>query len=147
MITLHPIASDLELYVMGALDPVTASRVEAHIADCEACASALAHEAALEMAFEQIARAPETSVKLVAQKRDAAAKAGSMHRRTVSIACALGGALSIAAAWILWVSPVPPDAVRVLGAPTYDVGADAESGSSNTTASLDAMRSAGLDGG
>ena len=151
MSTVHPMASDLELYVMGALDAATGARVEAHVAECDACAAALAHEARLEMAFEQIAHAPETGVRLVAQKRDAAARAGTAHRRTVTFACALGGALSIAAAWFLWVSPVPQmpqDGGHVLGAPAYDIGADAESGS-GTTASLDAMRflSAGLDGG
>jgi hypothetical protein len=62
----------------------------------------------------------------------------------VTIACALGGALSIAAAWFLWVTPVPQDA-RALGVPVYDVGAgaDAETG----VASIDAMKTAGLDGG
>ena len=150
MTTLHPMASDLELYVMGALDAVTGARVEAHVAECSACAEALAHEARLEMAFEQIAHEPETGVRLVAAKRAAAARAGTAHRRTVTFACALGGALSIAAAWFLWVSPMPhetQEGLHVLGAPTHDVGGDAESGS-GSTASLDAMRlSAGLDGG
>ncbi len=151
MSTLHPVASDLELYVMGALDPATAARIEAHVGECEACAAALAHEARLEMAFEQIAHAPETGVRIVAAKRDAAARAATAHRRTVTFACALGGALSIAAAWFLWVSPVPQDSVHVLGAPTHDVGADAES-ACGSTASLDARpsivgMSAGLDGG
>ena len=154
MTTLHPMASDLELYVMGALDAVTGARVEAHVAECDACAEALAHEARLEMAFEQIAHEPETGVRLVAAKRAAAARAGtaavSEAARTVTFACALGGALSIAAAWFLWVSPIPhetQEGLHLLGAPTHDVGGDAESGS-GSTASFDATRlSAGLDGG
>ena len=141
MTTLHPMASDLELYVMGALDAVTGARVEAHVAECDACAEALAHE-------------PETGVRLVAAKRAAAARAGtaavSEAARTVTFACALGGALSIAAAWFLWVSPIPhetQEGLHLLGAPTHDVGGDAESGS-GSTASFDATRlSAGLDGG
>lgn len=141
---MHPSLNDLEHYVMGALDAVAAARVEAHVGECERCAAALAHEASLELAFEQVARAIELghpAVTRTAAKRDAAARAKVAHRRTVSLACALGGALSIAAAWFLWVSPIPPDGMRTHGAPVVDVGADAE------TASLDAMKSAGLDGG
>jgi hypothetical protein len=59
----------------------------------------------------------------------------------VTLACAFGGVLSIAAAWFLWVTPAPQDA-RALGVPVYDVGADAES-----VAAIDAMKTAGLDGG
>jgi hypothetical protein len=62
----------------------------------------------------------------------------------VTIACAFGGALSIAAAWFLWVTPAPPESARVLGVPTYDVGADAETG---VASAFDAMKTAGLDGG
>jgi len=145
MNAVHASARDLELYVIGALDPASAARVEAHVCDCEACAASLAGEARLEMAFEQIAIGldPDRSqVRRAVAKRDAASRAVVTHRRTVTIACALGGALSIAAAWFLWVTPAPQDA-RALGAPTVDVNADAET----TTASLDAMKTAGLDGG
>ena len=57
--SVHASSGDLELYVIGALDPVSAARVEAHVCDCDACAAVLAGEARLEMAFEQIAVATD----------------------------------------------------------------------------------------
>ena len=52
----HATSAELELYVMGALDGGSAEWLEVHAATCEVCASALAHEANLEMAFEQVSK-------------------------------------------------------------------------------------------
>jgi anti-sigma factor RsiW len=55
MSTQHATSAELELYVLGALEPAQAERVEAHCAACDRCAAALAGEAQLETAFEQVA--------------------------------------------------------------------------------------------
>jgi anti-sigma factor RsiW len=54
----HATAADLESYVLGALGPDRIESFEAHCAECDACAAALAGEARLEVAFEQVARRP-----------------------------------------------------------------------------------------
>jgi hypothetical protein len=55
MSTQHATSAELELYVLGALETAHAERVEAHCAACDRCAAALAGEARLETAFEQVA--------------------------------------------------------------------------------------------
>jgi hypothetical protein len=55
MSTEHATSAELELYVLGALAGEQAERVEAHCVRCAACAAALAGEARLETAFEQVA--------------------------------------------------------------------------------------------
>jgi anti-sigma factor RsiW len=52
----HATSAELELYVLGALDAARVQEFEAHCAACDACAAALAGEARLEVAFEQVAR-------------------------------------------------------------------------------------------
>ena len=153
--TRHATASELELYVIDALDPLSAAEVEAHVALCEACALALEGEARLEMAFEELGAAVIT-VDSPARARAAVAKRGVVHRRAVTMACAMGGALSLAAAWLLWLSPGGGGAGagaggdHALGAGAQDVAAHRESyvdDASGTTASLDARFRDVLDGG
>jgi hypothetical protein len=52
----HATSAELELYVLGALDAARVESFEGHCAECAACAEALAGEARLEMAFEQVGR-------------------------------------------------------------------------------------------
>jgi hypothetical protein len=126
----HIAQAVLERYVIGALDEVSVARVDAHVAECDACMRALGHEAALEMAFESVAQA-----KVVAISRARSARA-------VAFACAVGGAVSLAAAWMLWV--VPGDHAPGASVETSIVDDDA----SGTTASLDShWRDRVLDGG
>jgi anti-sigma factor RsiW len=54
----HATAAELEAYVMGGLDAGRIESFEAHCAECDACAAALAGEARLEVAFETVARRP-----------------------------------------------------------------------------------------
>lgn len=148
----HATASELELYVIDALDPLSAAEVEAHVALCEECALALAGEARLEMAFEELGAAVIT-VASSARAHAPSTKRGVVHRRAVTMACAMGGALSLAAAWLLWLSPgggAGAGGDHALGAGAQDVAAHRESyvdDASGTTASLDARFRDVLDGG
>lgn len=130
--TEHIAARELERYVIGALDDVSVARVDAHVASCDACMRALSREAALEMAFEAVARGEAAPSKVASLGRARSARA-------VAIACAVGGALSLAAAWMLWVMPAERGAASSIDTPAEQ---DA------TTASLDsAWRDRVLDGG
>jgi anti-sigma factor RsiW len=145
----HASASELELYVIEALDPITAAEIESHVMECEACAERLAGEARLEMAFEQVA-ANAASDARPANVTKLHARRSLVHRGTVTIACALGGAVSLAAAWLLWISPGGAPAEHVHGAGGQDVAVHHDSyldDASGTTASLDARLRDGLDGG
>lgn len=55
MTALHPTADELELYVTDMLAGHRASEIEDHVIECERCAGALAAEARLEVALEQVA--------------------------------------------------------------------------------------------
>jgi hypothetical protein len=57
--TPHPRIAELALYVVDALDWERKEAVEIHVAVCDACAAALAREASVEAAFEQVARLAE----------------------------------------------------------------------------------------
>jgi len=125
----HATAADLESYVLGALDPDRIETFEAHCAECEACAAALAGEARLEVAFEQIARRP--------------VRVGS-PRPLRAAAYGAAGLVAMAAAVVLWFGHSPASA-----------GAAAASGDGTTPvvhhamddgAILDARNDA-LDGG
>lgn len=85
-------AAELELYVMGALDASLVEDVETHCASCERCAAALAGEAQLEVAFEQIASRP---VRIAAARPARAAAYGVV------------GLLAVAAAAVLWMGHTP----------------------------------------
>jgi hypothetical protein len=92
MSTEHATSAELELYVLGALAGAQAERVEAHCARCASCAAALAGEARLETAFEQIAG---RSVQ------------ASTARATRAAAYGAAGLLAMAAAVALWLGRAP----------------------------------------
>jgi anti-sigma factor RsiW len=91
----HATAADLESYVLGALDPVRIEGFEAHCAECDACAAALAGEARLEVAFEQVARRP---VRVATPRPLRAAAYGA------------AGLVAMAAAVLLWFGHSPATA-------------------------------------
>ncbi len=88
----HATSAELELWVLGGLDPERAAWVEDHCAACDACASALAGEARLEVAFEQVARQAA---------RAPAAPAIAAHPVRAA-AYGAAGLLAMAAAVLLW---------------------------------------------
>lgn len=101
----HVTGQELELYVMGALDAARVDAFESHCATCEACAEALAGEAELEVAFEQVARAP-----VAAKTRVAAA----LPVRAAAYGAA--GIFAMAAAVLVWFGHGPtPSAASAAG--------------------------------
>jgi ferric-dicitrate binding protein FerR (iron transport regulator) len=88
----HATVAELELYVLGALDAGRAEAFEAHCAVCDECAAALASEASLEIAFEQVAK---RSARVQARK----------PRRAVGYGAA--GLAAMAAAALLWIGHAP----------------------------------------
>lgn len=76
----------LESYVMGLLDEQESALVEAHVAECSACAGKLVAEAQMEVAFSQVAE-------VMVVKTQA---------RTRRSSVVLGGALAMAAALALF---------------------------------------------
>ena len=83
----HVSASQLEAYVIGALEGAELIAVEAHVMACKACEARLQNEAQMEMVFEALAH--ETR-----------------PRKTYASTFAFAGtALAMAAAMILWVLP------------------------------------------
>jgi anti-sigma factor RsiW len=122
----HATSAELELYVLGGLDPERAAVVEEHCASCDACARALAGEASLEVAFEQVARRAESAPVVVRPVRAAAYGAA--------------GLVAMAAAVLLWFG-------RAAATPTTGEGtAAAAHHSMQDGAILDAKNDA-LDGG
>lgn len=121
--TPHPTVAELALYVIDGLDWERKEAVEIHVAVCDECAEALAREASVEAAFEQVAhRAEERAVaaraaeaaaviSIVPAMRAARAAraaevqarlAGHMSRgRRSRWAGGVGGALAAAAALVL----------------------------------------------
>ena len=121
----HATATELEAYVLGALDLGRVESFEAHCAECDACAAALAGEARLEVAFETVARRPSRLP--VARPLRAAAYGAA-------------GLVAMAAAVLLWFGHSP--ATAATGEGTATAGHNAlEDG-----AILDARNDA-LDGG
>jgi hypothetical protein len=88
----HATAAELELYVLGALDVGRIEAFEAHCAECDVCASALAGEASLEIAFEQVAKRA-TRVQTTRPLR--------------AVAYGAAGVLAMAAAALLWIGHTP----------------------------------------
>jgi anti-sigma factor RsiW len=138
----HIASSDRELYVIGALDPARSAELEAHVAGCPACESALMAEARLELAFEQVARSPLRTRRAV--------------RRGMSFVGAGAGALAMAAAILLWLVPGAGSrsAGSTAGAPGAAMGQDpiftGPADASGSTARLDTngiRRDDELDGG
>jgi hypothetical protein len=128
MSTEHATSAELELYVLGALAGKQAERVEAHCVRCDACAAALAGEARLETAFEQVA------------VRSMQASTARATRATRAAAYGAAGLLAMAAAVALWIG-------RPSGA-TGEGGATASAPhhTMDDGAILDALNDA-LDGG
>jgi anti-sigma factor RsiW len=83
----HATSAELELYVLGALDATRVEEFEAHCASCNGCAAALAGEARLEVAFEQVAR---RSVRVAVARPLRVAAYGA------------AGLVAMAAAMLLW---------------------------------------------
>jgi hypothetical protein len=123
----HATSAELELYVLGALAGGQAERVEAHCARCAACAAALAGEARLETAFEQVATRSMRA---------------STSRVTRAAAYGAAGVLAMAAAVALWVGRAPGAAADGSGV----TAATAPHHAMDDGAILDALNDT-LDGG
>jgi len=112
MSTRHATEAELELYVLGALDADRTEAVEAHCAACDACSAALAGEASLEIAFEQVAR-KAARVQVVRPLR--------------AVAYGAAGVLAMAAAVLLWIGHTPTagagDGTAAVGHAPMDDGA------------------------
>jgi hypothetical protein len=65
----HPSPADLEHYVLGALEPQAAARLEAHTLECPDCARRLHQEALLEEHLREVARAPRVAARGVRPAR------------------------------------------------------------------------------
>ncbi len=99
----HATAAELSAYVFGTLDASRIPELEEHCATCDACAEALAGEARLELAFEQVARQPA---------RPPAA------RPLRAAAYGAAGVVAMAAAVLLWFSHGTPSASAAEGGAT-----------------------------
>jgi anti-sigma factor RsiW len=102
MSTQHATSAELELYVLGALETAHAEKVEAHCAACDRCAAALAGEARLETAFEQVAA---RSVRPPVARPLRAAGYGVV------------GLVAMAATFLIWFGHVPGPSPAVEGTP------------------------------
>jgi anti-sigma factor RsiW len=120
----HLSQDSLEAYVIGALDEVAATDVEAHVADCAACAARLQREAALEVAFASVVASPS--------------KPTTVSPRVGSIPAIAGAALAMAAAMLLWLAPRGESTERA-SAPVDEAPAvnEVNADASAVTASLD----------
>ena len=123
----HVTSAELELYVLGGLDAARMGEFESHCSTCDACASALAGEARLEVAFEQVAR---RSVRVASGRLLRVAAYGA------------AGLVAMAAAVLLWFGHATAGAAAASGEGTASMVQHAmEDG-----AILDARNDA-LDGG
>lgn len=106
----HPSAEQLELYVIDCLSEGESLTVELHVAECEACAAALAREARIESAFDLLAERVEASVvreiPVVAERAPLAARS---PRATLRLAGGIGAAFAMAACALLWLGPARAD--------------------------------------
>jgi hypothetical protein len=125
----HATATELELYVLGALDADRVEGFEAHCAECASCAAALSGEARLEVAFEQVARRP---VRL----RVSAGQAGVR-----AAAYGAAGLVAMAAAMLVWLGRTPPGSAAAAAGEVSSMSHAMDDG-----AILDARNDA-LDGG
>jgi len=122
----HATAAELEGYILGSLEASRIPAIEDHCAECDVCAAALAGEARLEVAFEQVARQPS---------RIATA------RPLRAAAYGAAGLAAMAAAVLLWFSHAPTTATAAGEGSTATVHHAMDDG-----AILDARNDA-LDGG
>jgi anti-sigma factor RsiW len=132
----HATAADLESYVLGALDPERIESFEAHCAECDACAAALAGEARLEVAFEQVARRPV---------RVASPRPHPLHPLRAA-AYGAAGLVAMAAAVVLWFGHSPASATAAAAAAAGEAATPAVHHAMDDGAILDARNDA-LDGG
>ena len=131
----HATREALEAYVIGALDEAESARLESHVLACPACEARLQHEASLELAFTQVARAPE-------RPRRVGRVAGPI--------AAVGGVLAVAAAMVLWLGANGDVDARAPAAEAPATISDTAADASTATAQLDvpgdgAVRSAMRD--
>jgi anti-sigma factor RsiW len=122
----HATSAELELWVLGGLDPERAAVVEEHCASCDACARALAGEARLEVAFEQMARRAE--------------RAPAVMRPVRAAAYGAAGLVAMAAAVLLWFG-------RAAATPTTGEGTAAAAHHSMQDGAILDARNDALDGG
>ena len=98
----HAGRAELELYVVGALEGARAEALEEHCASCDVCADALAREARLEIAFEQVATQ--------------ATRSSARSRPIRAAAYGAAGLVAMAAAAMLWFGRGPIAAAEGSGA-------------------------------
>jgi hypothetical protein len=147
----HLSASELELFVIGALGNARAAAVEAHVGACERCAAALAREARVEMTLDEIANAAVT--RDLSAPRPAAKSTGLAPRKprpaARSLAITAAGSLSLAAAVLLLLVPSRHVRGPTASGPPAEVRASAAQDAA-TARALDAMATIAydqLDGG
>jgi len=117
MTAMHPTVEELELYVADELSGSRATEIEDHAAGCDACGVALAAEARLELALEQIAgfRAEHDVVPM--------APGRSRSRSIVGAALMAAAALLVVAAGEAIVRPAPSQpAPAAVVTPAADAG-------------------------
>jgi anti-sigma factor RsiW len=128
----HATAAELEAYVMGALAGSSAEALEDHAAACDACAAALAREASLEIAFEQVAK---QAAQVPVARPVRAATYGAV------------GFLAVAAAVVVWLGRAPgPQGTAASGGAESGPGIAAHAPLSDGAVILDARLDT-LDGG
>ena len=134
----HLVSSALEAYVAGELDAEMSALVESHVAVCGACASQLAGEARLEVAFAEVA------------ERSVAQRERSITRRS---SFAAGVAIAMAASVMLFLAPrghadetaSPATAPSITFERPTLVEADASTASAQLEGSRDAAMKLGRD--
>ena len=142
--TQHPSRLDLERYLVEELGAFRAHEIEAHVVACERCSAVLAEEARVEVALHEVAR------ELVAVAGPAPkADAPTPLRTRSSLAVVAAGAVSLAAAWVLAVTPVTRGPTRAANARVSGGGVTecSASASDATPAALDGRSMDPLDGG
>jgi hypothetical protein len=154
----HCSPSDLELLAIDGLDAVRAADVEAHVVGCDLCSVALSKEAALELAFEQIARAPARVRRPIGDphRRPLPRSArcdvplrGQHHNKAARLGFAVvTGTLSLAAAWMLFLTPGEHRGQRTRVSPTSGMPFERTAAASDATAAaFDGRSPDPLDGG
>lgn len=114
----HVSASQLEAYVIGALEGAELIAVEAHVMACKTCEARLQNEARLEMVFEAVEHE-------------------ARPKKTYAAPFAFAGtAFAMAAAMILWVLPHNAETERPQSSEP-PVLTDTNGDAATTTASLD----------
>ena len=132
----HATSAELELYVLGGLDPERAAVVEEHCASCDACARGLAGEARLEVAFEQVARAERAPVAARRRGGEAVPVLGGLRAAAYGAA----GLVAMAAAVLLWFG-------RAAATPTTGEGTAAAAHHTMQDGAILDARTDALDGG